>query len=574
MTADRDIQPPERESPQRHAVVDLGWGRLIFAQTFDDNQSLVETIRAEVPGRRDVAFYIQDPHVCLSLAPQDLFLDPSHTYRLWLDRYRPVDGHPKYFTVRQLESLEDGEAVNELYAARQMVQAPQDFFLSTAEDPVLTVLVAEEKGSGAIIGAVTGVDHRLAFDDPDNGASLWALVVDPQTPHPGVGEALVRALAERFEAHGRSYMDLSVMHDNRQAIRLYEKLGFERVPVFCVKNKNPINEPLFIGPEPEAELNPYARIIIDEARRRGILVEVIDEEAAYFSLSFGGRTIVCRESLTELTSAIAMSICDDKGVTRRLLGTSGLRVPAQRVAGEDARDRAFLAEQGSLAVKPARGEQGAGISVDVRTVEGLEAAIAAARRIADEVLLETYVPGEDLRVIVIDFKLVAAAVRRPPRISGNGQHTVAELIEKQSRRRSAATGGESRIPLDEETRRCVDEAGYAMDQVLPAGVELAVRKTANLHTGGTIHDVTDEVSRTLVEAATRAAQVIDIPVVGLDLIVPSLAGDDYVIIEANERPGLANHEPQPTAERFIDLLFPQTRTQLVEGASDGATPQH
>ena len=85
-----------------------------------------------------------------------------------------------------------------------------------------------------------------------------------------------------------------------------------------------------------------------------------------------------------------------------------------------------------------------------------------------------------------------------------------------------------------------------------------MRKTANLHTGGTIHDVTDKLHSKLREAAIDAAQAIDIPVTGLDFIVPAVDEPDYAIIEANERPGLANHEPQPTAERFIDLLFPQT----------------
>ena len=94
--------------------------------------------------------------------------------------------------------------------------------------------------------------------------------------------------------------------------------------------------------------------------------------------------------------------------------------------------------------------------------------------------------------------------------------------------------------------------------MLPAGQKLRVRETANLHTGGTLHDVTDELSPALRDVAERAARALGIPVVGLDLIVPDPAGDEYVFIEANERPGLANHEPQPTAERFIDFLFPQT----------------
>ncbi|MCB0360078.1 MAG: hypothetical protein KDD44_10590, partial [Bdellovibrionales bacterium] len=96
--------------------------------------------------------------------------------------------------------------------------------------------------------------------------------------------------------------------------------------------------------------------------------------------------------------------------------------------------------------------------------------------------------------------------------------------------------------------------------VLPAGEELAVRKTANLHTGGTIHDVTDLIHPTVRQAAEATAKAIGIPVTGLDFIVPEIDGEEYRIIEANERPGLENHQPQPTAERFIDLLFPETTT--------------
>jgi D-alanine-D-alanine ligase-like ATP-grasp enzyme len=150
-------------------------------------------------------------------------------------------------------------------------------------------------------------------------------------------------------------------------------------------------------------------------------------------------------------------------------------------------------------------------------------------------------------------------VRCPPRVQGDGEHTIEALIAEQSKRRQAETQGESKIPLDDETERCVREAGYALGDVLPAGRSLQVRGAANLHLGGTIHDVTAELHPTLAEAACRAARALDIPVVGVDLIVRSVHEPEYWILEANERPGLANHEPQPTAQRFVDLLFPETK---------------
>ena len=543
---------------QENAILDCGWGRLVFGQTFDDPKELVSSLREEGTARRDIAFYVRDPHVLLSHAPQEIFLDPSHTYRLDLATYRSDPRRPRGYFIRRMSSEQDANEVNRIYQSRGMVQVHPGFFWSNRDNRALTYFVAEDETTGAIIGTVTGVHNRRAFNDPENGSSLWCLAVDPQATQPGIGEALVRRLAEHFQARECAFMDLSVMHDNDKAIALYDKLGFYRVPYFAVKRKNEINEKLFTGTDDDYDhLNPYARIIVDEARRRGIHAEVTDAPGGFFRLTQGGRTIHCRESLSELTSAIAMSICDDKSVTRRTVEAAGVKVPEQMDAdvGDEA-IAAFIETHGSIVVKPARGEQGRGIAVGIDNLEDAKTAIAAARQQSDRVLLEACFNGEDLRLIVIDYRRVAAALRRPPHITGDGRSSVRELIEHLSRRRAAATGGESRIPDDAETARCVKNAGYDMDSVLPKGEWIAVRKTANLHTGGTIHDVTGEVHPTLVQAAIAAARAIEIPVTGIDLMVKDPRRPDYVFIEANERPGLANHEPQPTAERFIDLLFP------------------
>ncbi|WP_119680893.1 N-acetylglutaminylglutamine synthetase [Indioceanicola profundi] len=558
-------RPPAQTDPMPEevpeSVVDCGWGRLIFAHTFRDLDRLVEVMRQEKPGQRDIALYLHDPHVALSRAPQELFLDPSHTYRLWLSGYRPGRRRPKGYAIQRLRQEEEAVGAHGIYSRRGMVPPAPEFLYETRNSQTLTHLVAIDQNNGKVVGVVTGVDHQRAFNDPENGSSLWCLAVDPQASFPGIGESLVRTLAEHFQARGRAFMDLSVLHNNDQAIALYEKLGFRRIPAFALKTKSPINESLFIGPPPEdeAKLNIYAAILVKEARRRGIAVEVLDAEGGFFSLTAGGRSIVCRESLTELTSAIAMSRCDDKAVTRRLMVKNGLKVPAQAVADFGEGNKAFLEEHGRIVVKPARGEQGRGITVDVRDEETLERAIASARHHCETVLLEQFCEGQDLRIIVIGHEVVAAAVRCPAEVVGDGQHTIRELIEAQSRRRAAATGGESRIPMDAETERCVRSAGLSMEDVLPEGKVLPVRKTANLHTGGTIHDVTARLNPHLAEVAVKASRALDIPLVGFDFLVPDVEGEDYVIIEANERPGLANHEPAPTAERFIDLLFPHTR---------------
>lgn len=559
-----DASPPELvEAMAKDVELELGWGRLIFGQTFADSHHLVEALRREGPGRRDICIYARESHVVVAEAPSELFIDPSHTYRLRFTGDEPDEPvqSPPGVTVRRLNDPVDADAMNRVYVRCGMVPAPVDTIWNNhLHERAVTYLIAVRDDDGAVVGTVTGVDHQLLFSDPERGSSLWTLAVDPAAGIPGIGEALTRATAEHFRRAGRDYLDLSVAHDNAAAIGLYEKLGFRRVPVLAIKRKNAINEPLF-SPPPETvdDLNPYARIIADEALRRGIWVEVLDAETGEMRLTHGGRSVITRESLSEFTSAVAMCRCDDKRLTRRLVSDAGITVPRARLAsfGED--DYAFVKEVGEVVVKPSRGEQGKGITVGVTVDDGpdeLAAALARAREQFPEVLIEQRVTGDDLRLVVIDGRVVAAALRLPPEVIGTGEHTVRDLIVAESRRRSAATGGESRIPLDDLTEATVAEAGWRFDDVLPQGIRLRVRHTANLHQGGTIHDVTAQVNSELCRVAVTAAEAIGIPVTGIDLLVPDVTGTEYAFIEANERPGLANHEPQPTAAAFLDFLFP------------------
>ena len=560
-----DASPPELvDAMAKDVELEMGWGRLIFGQTFADAGTLAETLRHETPGRRDICIYARESHVVVAGAPTELFIDPSHTYRLRFTGDSEQEGFapsPLGVTVRTLNDPEDADAMNRVFVRCGMVPAPIETIWDNHLDAeAVTYLVAVRDDDGAVVGTVTGVDHELLFSDPEHGSSLWTLAVDPAAALPGVGAALTQTLAEHFRTAGRAYLDLSVVHDNAAAMALYEKLGFRRVPVLAIKRKNAINEPLFtLPPETVEDLNPYARIIADEAMRRGIWVEVLDAETGEMRLIHGGRSVITRESLSEFTSAIAMCRCDDKRLTRRLVSEAGITVPRARLATFDDGDYAFVKEVGEVVVKPTRGEQGKGITVGVVAHNGaddLAAALARARQHYPEVLIEERVAGDDLRLVVIAGRVVAAAQRMPPEILGTGDHTVRDLIAAESRRRSAATGGESRIPIDDITEATVAEAGWLLDDVLPQGTRLRVRRTANLHQGGTIHDVTAEVNPELCRVAVAAAEAIGIPVTGIDLLVPDVTGAEYVFIEANERPGLANHEPQPTAAAFIDYLFP------------------
>ncbi|WP_319445606.1 MULTISPECIES: N-acetylglutaminylglutamine synthetase [unclassified Mycobacterium] len=544
-------------------IQDLGWGRLVFGQTFADPEQFGTALRAEASGRRDIGMYLDAPHVYVALHPQEFFIDPSFTYRV--DLTQPLEYEPAPvpgLSVRPVNVLEDCAAINQLYLQCRMVPADIDLMWDNSQaQSHMVYLVVTDDHTGAVVGTVTGIDHAELFGDDENGSSLWCLAVDPTLSRPGVGGLLVRSLIEEFIRRGRAQMDLSVLHDNEGAIALYERMGFVRVPVLGIKRKNAINEKLFAPAKSEEELsqlNPYARIIADEAILRGIAVQVLDAKGGYLKLIHGGTSVVTRESLSELTNAVAMSRCDDKRVARRVVAEAGIRVPEGRTATFNEEDHEFLRQVGSLVVKPARGEQGLGITVGVIRPEELDRAIKLAAEHSPDVLLEQRCEGEDLRIVVINGKVIAAALRRPPEIVGSGNHTVRHLVEAQSRRRAAATQGESTIPVDDLTADTVREGGWDLDDVLPLNEHLIVRRTANLHTGGTIRDVTDELNPRLAKVAVDAADAIGIPVTGIDLIVPSVDGEEYVFIEANERPGLANHEPRPTAQAFVDLLFPRT----------------
>lgn len=565
-------QPHEKfmEQAKNNCVIHCGWGRVLFSQTFQTNDQIIKTLQQERPGERDLAFYVVDPQVLLAKAPGNIFLDPSHTYRIWIENYRTKHRPFSQVIIRRARSKKDLEQINDILLARNMIPLNPKVFAENKKSRTVIYLVAVNSQTNEVVGFVNGVDHTQAFNDPDRGSSLWALSVSPHCELPGVGEALTRYLIEYFHARDCRFMDLSVVHENKQAIKLYEKLGFERVPVFCVKNKNEFNAPLYTGPKKQS-LNPYADIIIREAQRRGINVTVQDKQKAYFKLSWGGRSINCRESLTDMTSAVAMSRCMDKSVTLSWLKKNKIRVPQQVLYKEKAQAEEFLEKHKKIVVKPSEGEQGFGVKVGITTKKGLNAAIKSLQESTGSIVLEEFVAGQDVRIIVIDYKMVAAAVRRPPKVTGDGRSTVKSLIQKLSRRRSAATQGESKIPMDAETERCLKQQKVNLRTILKPGRTVRVRNTANLHTGGTIHDITNQISDEIRQVAEKAALSLEMPVVGLDFIMPELTGSTYRIIEANERPGLENHQPQPTAERFIDFLFPLTIPMKTTEASDDTT---
>src|SRR5512134_1692947 len=146
---EQGLKPPipsktrdDGSTAKSNAVIDCGWGRLLFGQTFESPMALIEAMRAEGPERRDIAFYIRDPHVAIAAAPHEVFLDPSHTYRLDLSTYRASRRKPRGFFIRRLTSETDADAINRLYLARSMVPVVHEFFWSRRDSRAITYFVA------------------------------------------------------------------------------------------------------------------------------------------------------------------------------------------------------------------------------------------------------------------------------------------------------------------------------------------------------------------------------------------------------------------------------------------------
>lgn len=228
-----------------NAVIDCGWGRLLYGPSFDSPRTLAEALQEEEPGKRDIALHVESPQLVLAEAPSHLFLDPSLIFRRRLGD-EPEDASAPGIAVRPLTTRADIAAINRLYSMRRMVPVdPQTVWLQR-NNKAIQYVVAEDDRTGEIVGSALGIDHYEAFGDEQGGCSLWCLAVDPQTGLFGAGRAMVNYLIAHFTSRGRRFLDLSVLHDNETAIGLYRKLGFEEVPGFVVKNKNAINEKLFV----------------------------------------------------------------------------------------------------------------------------------------------------------------------------------------------------------------------------------------------------------------------------------------------------------------------------------------
>lgn len=298
----------------------------------------------------------------------------------------------------------------------------------------------------------------------------------------------------------------------------------------------------------DVRLGPSTGSIVYAALARNIPYRRLTE-GSMVQFGWGSKQRRIQAAETDQTSAVAEAIAQDKELTKTLLHAAGVPVPAGRPVLDAADAWAAACEiGGAVVVKPQDGNQGKGVAVNLVTREQVEAAYAVAVEISDEVLVERYIPGHDYRMLVIGNKLIAAARREPPQVIGDGSRSIRELVElvnSDPRRGTGHATSLTKIRFDDIALARLATEGLTADSVPARGTRVILRNNANLSTGGTATDVTDDVHPDFAARAIAAAQTIGLDIAGVDIVCDSvlrpLEDQGGGIVELNAAPGLRMH---------------------------------
>jgi cyanophycin synthetase len=316
---------------------------------------------------------------------------------------------------------------------------------------------------------------------------------------------------------------------------------------------------------------PSTQAILDEAASRGIPFIRLNEQSLV-QLGWGRYQQRIRATMTSKTSSLAVDIAGDKDMTTRLLAAAGLPVPRSEIVRTA--DGAVAAAKRfgfPVVTKPIDGNHGRGVGLDLRAEEevrlGFARALVESRR--GLVVVESFVTGNDYRVLVIGGRMVAVAQRIPAHVAGDGVHSVAELVDITNQDPRRGIGHEkvlTRIRVDTPAIELVRKQGFEMDDVPPEGAMVKLAETGNMSTGGISIDRTWEAHEENVEIAEEAARVVGLDVAGVDFLAPDITQPvretGGAIVEVNAAPGFRMHthptegEPQYVAKDVVDLLFP------------------
>ena len=326
----------------------------------------------------------------------------------------------------------------------------------------------------------------------------------------------------------------------------------------------------------DERIGPSTGAIVDAAVARGIPFRRLTS-GSLVQLGWGSKARRIQAAELDTTSAVAESIAQDKDLTKRLLHSAGVPVPLGRPA-ESVEDAWEIALEVGLpvVVKPLDGNQGKGVTVNLSGRSQLEAAYAAAAAYGT-VMVERFLPGHDFRLLVVGNQLVAAARREPPQVLGDGQHTIRALVAAVNLdpRRGAGHGTAlTKIRLDDIALARIASEGLTPDSVPAQGQRVVLRNNANLSTGGSATDVTDDVHPDIAARAVEAAQTIGLHICGVDVVCETmlrpLEEQNGGVVEVNAAPGLRMHLA-PSFGRPRNVSAPMVE-QLFAHGQDGRIP--
>lgn len=318
----------------------------------------------------------------------------------------------------------------------------------------------------------------------------------------------------------------------------------------------------------DERLGPSTGSIVYAALARGIPYRRLTT-GSMVQFGWGSQQRRIQAAETDCTSAIGQSIAQDKELTKKLLDAAGVPIPLGRPV-QDEEDAWKAAEEIGLpvVVKPQDGNQGKGVTVNVASREHLKIAYAAAFEISESIMVERYLPGHDYRLLVVGGKVVAAARRDPPQVIGDGIHTVRELVDavnSDPRRSDGHATALTKIRLDEIAKARLALQGFSAESVPDKGCRVILRNNANLSTGGSATDVTDDVHPKVAARAVDAAQMIGLDICGVDVVCDSmlkpLEDQGGGVIEVNAAPGLRMHlqpsygKARAVGEAIISTMF-------------------
>lgn len=320
----------------------------------------------------------------------------------------------------------------------------------------------------------------------------------------------------------------------------------------------------------QERLGPSTHSIVQEAISRKIPWIRIGNNSLV-QLGYGKNQERFQATITGKTSHIAVDIACNKEMTKKILHAAAIPVPYGYITAKEEEIAPLLEKVGYPAViKPLDGNHGRGSTINIQDVESGIKAYHNAKKHSSRVIVEKYITGNDFRVLVINDKMVAAARRVPAHVIGDGEHTIAELIETENQNPKRGYGHENvltEIIVDNHTLRLLEELEYTLDSVPEKGEMVYLKNTANLSTGGTSIDVTDMVHPENIVMAERVAKVIGLDICGIDIIAENLTQPltetGGAIIEVNAAPGFRMHLdpseglPRNVAAPVIDMLYPQ-----------------